>query len=175
MVAATRAATAGDVSWVGGSFGYEDAWEQPDNWDAGVVPTTSDDVTISDGLSAKIIDPQSVATLQLQGGLGIDPNGMLTVGSGITVTGSGSLHNDGEVHADITTDNGVANTYLFTGNLQNNSGSATNAVNVDIGGTEAIWTGDVLANNGVIVNYDGAEWIGSVKAQTYDGQIQNFG
>ena len=175
MVAATRAASAGEINWVGGLFDHEGAWEQPDNWDAGVVPTTSDDVTISDGLSAKIIDPQSVATLQLQGGLGIDPNGMLTVGSGITVTGSGSLHNDGEVDADITTDNGVANTYLFTGNLQNNGGSATNAVNLDIGGTEAIWTGDVLGNNGTIVNYDGAEWIGGVKAQTYDGQIQNFG
>jgi len=99
--------------WVGGATGAENDWDTADNWDDGLVPSSTTDVTISDGLAyypeisglLNCLDMQinDGATVTIQPGATLNISGDLIVGdgsSGALIIDGGTCNLSGQVTAN---------------------------------------------------------------------------
>jgi len=99
--------------WVGGTTGAESDWDTADNWDDGLVPSSTTDVTISDGLAyypevsglLNCLDMQinDGATVTIQPGATLNVSGDLIVGegsSGAIIIDGGTCNLSGQVTAN---------------------------------------------------------------------------
>ena len=120
------------ISWNGS---VNSDWQNTSNWDGGVVPTASDDVTIPNGMpNYPIINNgiSSVAvcndiTIESSASVTIDPNGYMTVNGAIT-------NNAGNVGLVINS------TSAGTGSLIQNTGTGVDAtVNCYLAATTRQW------------------------------------
>lgn len=67
-------------------------WHNPDNWDAGTVPTASSTVLVLDGFEVSITSqPATAQSISLQGASLLEVNNTLTLGSGLNISLIGEL------------------------------------------------------------------------------------
>ena len=177
----------------------EDQWANALNWlqdstPASAPPTLEDIVSI--GYGGAFIEDGIDATaysLATSGGINIRAGGSLTVTDGIVNTAPQNVYfvNAGEIFADIDSAGYMMNSGQVTGKLvlrentalynetsaeegaptANWTGDIENSG--DINNKAANWDGDVLANTGTILNYEGGTWDGDVIANSGEIKVED--
>ena len=108
--------------WVGGTTGAESDWDTADNWDDGLVPSSTTDVTISDGFAYYPEVSGLLNCLDMQ----INDGGSIRILPGATLNISGDLIvGDGSSGALII-DGGTCN---LSGQVTANPGSVIDLIN----------------------------------------------
>lgn len=149
------------ITWDNG--GDKLHWSDPDNWDTGMVPQSSDTVLLTGSIGLQLGNPTTISTLLMEDG------------AQLTVQGGGTL----TVNAFAQTGIRILNGYLLNLGDINVSGSGTSGITVRTNGELAnvgnilILVSDLcegLQNRGVISN------VGTIAVQSTSGvTIRNEG
>ncbi len=137
------------LTWVGNGDGV--SWNDPNNWDPDIVPTSTDDVTIPNGFSVVSQGSSACKSLLLEGTLEIQW-GRMTLYNGASIN-TGTLINKDEFimnSAAAFTNNGTF-TNMVPGEIS--GGSFTNGASGTFSNTGSFMTG--LTNNGSFDNNGG--------------------
>ncbi|MCB0638169.1 MAG: T9SS type A sorting domain-containing protein [Lewinella sp.] len=113
LLAGSAHASAATVTFTGGGDGVN--WEDPDNWDTGLVPTAADDVIITNANSVSISTEVAANSLRINmtAQLTVTATGVLNLdqvtanGNMLQLNDNAILTNDGEIMANQAASNAI--------------------------------------------------------------------
>jgi len=135
-------------------------WNDGSTWAGGVVPSSTDDVTIKSGDIVSLIDNR---TIDAVGSLSIEAGAKLII-QGVRLSNSGSITNEGTITINGGDD-------IFEGSLTNNGTLINNGV-IDVNGGTDFFTGNI-SNFGILINNGIMNFIGGSGASNA-GIFRNF-
>ena len=150
--------TINSMQWVGGTSGHETDWNTAANWGCGIIPGTTDDVTIPVTVSAPTIGTgangtvhsitiASGATVTLNSGYSLNVTGTLTNDG--TITGAGTLLLNGSAAQTITGTGVVSNL-----NLNNTNGASISSGSVTIKAALTLTAGTLTTGGNLTLGSD---------------------
>ncbi len=150
LIISANSLFAAGVSWVGTAG--DNNWATPSNWAGGILPTSSDDVTIGGGYNVNILVGSSftINSLQIYGN---DATHKLSIAGTLTVTNTGGTSDAVQIGGGIIENSGTF-TVTSSGdksgiNLKNGGAPVSSSILTNIaGGTLAVNTVSTNAGSG---------------------------
>jgi len=161
-------------TWKGEVVGHETEWENTQNWTAGNVPTSTDDVLIPSGLtyypSLSSSSNATVGTIEIESGASLTANSY-----DITVSGyNGAWINNGTFNSGTGTvifNHGVSNEYVTVSGI-------TNFYNINVGANTTLTplTGCIfrIAGTATATSTSAAEWTATNCTVEWNGTNQTI-